>query len=54
MGPSIEVQIGMGGFAVRSVAQRAVGSSINICVWEGEVALPFGLHSELNAPMDAV
>jgi hypothetical protein len=39
----------MGGFAVHSVAQRAVGFLVNIYVQEGEVALHFGLHGELNA-----
>jgi hypothetical protein len=34
-----------------TVAQRAVGSPVNIHVQEGEVAFPFGLHGEL---MDAV
>jgi hypothetical protein len=46
MRPSVEVEIGMGGFAVHSD-----GSPVNIHVQEGEMALPFGLHGEL---MDAV
>jgi hypothetical protein len=46
MGPSVEVQIGMRGFVVYSVAQRAIGSPINICFQDGEMAQPFGLHSE--------
>jgi hypothetical protein len=38
----------MGVFVVRSVAQRAVGSSVNIYVQEGEMALPFGLPTALQ------
>jgi hypothetical protein len=31
------------------MAQRTVGSPVKIYVKEGEVALTFGLHGELNA-----
>jgi hypothetical protein len=35
-GPSVEIEIGMGGFAVHSVAQRAVRSPINnLCPGRG-------------------
>jgi hypothetical protein len=54
MGPSVEIEIHMGGFAVNSVAQRAIGTSENICVQEGRVALTFDFYGELNALMDAV
>jgi hypothetical protein len=54
MGPSVEVENGMCGFAVHYDAQRAVGSPVKIYVQEGKVALPFGLHGELNALMDDV
>jgi hypothetical protein len=54
MGPTVEIEIRMDGFAVHSVAQRAVGSSENIYVQEGEVAFTFGFRGELNALMDAV
>jgi hypothetical protein len=53
-GPSVEVKVGMGGFAAHSVPHRAAGSPINIYIQEGEMAFPFGLHGELNALMDAV
>jgi hypothetical protein len=44
----------MGRFTVYCVAQRTVVSPVNIYVKEGEVALSFGLHGELNALMDTV
>jgi hypothetical protein len=40
----------MGEFVVQSVAQRAVESPVNIYV---QVALPFGLHRDMNVLMDA-
>jgi hypothetical protein len=36
------------------MAQRIIGSPVNIYVKEGEVALSFGLHGELNALVDTV
>jgi hypothetical protein len=39
---------------VHSMAQRTIGSPVNISVKEGEVALNFGLHGELNALVDTV
>jgi hypothetical protein len=54
MRSNVEVEIRMGGFAVHSVTQRDIGSSVYIYVQEEEVALTFGLHGELNALMDAV
>jgi hypothetical protein len=41
-------------FMVHSMAQRTVGSPINIFVKEEEVALSFSLHGELNALVDSV
>jgi hypothetical protein len=43
VGPRVEVEIGMGGFVVHSVAQVAAVSPVNIYV-----SLPFGLHRDLN------
>jgi hypothetical protein len=53
MRPSVEVEIRMCGFAVHSVAHRAVGSPVNIRVQEGKVALYFGLLGKLYALMNA-
>jgi hypothetical protein len=36
------------------MAQRTVGSPVNIYVKEREMALTFGLHGELNALLDTV
>ncbi|PNF16784.1 hypothetical protein B7P43_G00868 [Cryptotermes secundus] len=44
----------MGRFMVHSMAQKTIGSPVNIYVKEGEVALTFGLHGELNAWVDTV
>jgi hypothetical protein len=54
MGPSVEVDIRMGGYVVHPVAQRVVGSPVDIYVQEGMMALLIGLHGELKALMDAV
>jgi hypothetical protein len=54
MGPSDEVQTGMGESAVHSGAQRAVTSPVNIYVQEGEVAFTFGLHGEVKTLVDAI
>jgi hypothetical protein len=54
MGPSTKIEICTGGFTVHSVAQRSIGSSVNIYVQEKEVALLFSLHGELNGLMDAI
>jgi hypothetical protein len=54
LGPSVEVEIDIGGFAVHSVAQRAVKSPINNLCPGREVTLTFGLYGEQNALMDAV
>jgi hypothetical protein len=43
-GTNIEAEIGVGGFAVHSVAQRAISSPVNIYVQEGKIALSFSLH----------
>jgi hypothetical protein len=48
VGSSIKAEIGMGRFTVYSMAQRTIGPPVNIYVKEGEVALTFGLHGELN------
>jgi hypothetical protein len=45
VGPSIKVEVGMGRFMVHPMAQS---------VKEGEVALSFGLHGELNALVNTV
>jgi hypothetical protein len=37
-----------------SMAQRTIGPTVNIYVKEGEMALTFGLHGELNALVDTV
>jgi hypothetical protein len=49
VGPIVEVETGMVEFVVHSLAQRAAGSPVNIYVHKAEMALPFCLHSELNA-----
>jgi hypothetical protein len=49
VGSSIKVEVGMGGFTVHCMAQRTVGSPVNIYVKEWEVTLSFGLHGELSA-----
>jgi hypothetical protein len=36
------------------MAQRTVGSPVNIYIQEGEVALSFSLHGEPNAMVDTV
>jgi hypothetical protein len=54
VGTSIKVEVCMGKFTVHSMAQRTVESSVNIYVKEGEVALTFSLHDELNALVDTV
>jgi hypothetical protein len=46
VGPSIKVEVVMGGFTVHFMAQRTVK--------EQEVALSFGLHGQLNALVDTV
>jgi hypothetical protein len=51
---SSEIENGVGGLAVHSVAQRTARSPINVCVQEGEVAVTFSLLGELNALVDAV
>jgi hypothetical protein len=38
VGPGIKVEVGMGSFMVHSMAQRTVGSSVNIYGKEWEVA----------------
>jgi hypothetical protein len=52
MGPRVKVEVGMGRFTVHFLAQRTVGTSVNIYVKEWEVT--FCLHGELNALMDTV
>jgi hypothetical protein len=47
--PGVKVEVCMGSFTVHSMAQRTVGSSVNIYVKKGEVAFTFGLQGELNA-----
>jgi hypothetical protein len=54
MRAGIQVEAGMGRFMVQSVAQRTIGSPVNIYVKEGKVAVFFRLHGELNALVDAV
>jgi hypothetical protein len=44
----------MGRFTVHTMAQRTIRSPINIYVTEREVALTFGLHSELDTLVDTV
>jgi hypothetical protein len=44
----------MGRFMVNFVAQRTIGSPVNICVKEGKVAFSFRLHGELNVLVDTV
>jgi hypothetical protein len=48
VGPGVKIELGMSSFTVHSMAQRTVGSSVNIYVKEWEVAFTFGLHGELN------
>jgi hypothetical protein len=54
VGPGVKVEVGMGSFTVHSMAQRTVGSFVNVYVKEWEVAFTFGLHGELNALVYAV
>jgi hypothetical protein len=54
MGLGAEVEIGVFGLAVHLVSQRGIQSSVNIQVYEWEVAFTFGFHGELNGLMDAV
>jgi hypothetical protein len=39
VGSTVKVEVGVGRFAVHSMAQRTVGSSVNIYVKEGEVSV---------------
>jgi hypothetical protein len=54
VGPSVQVEVDMGRFTVHFIAQRNIGSSVNVYVKEGEVALSSGLHGELIALVDTV
>jgi hypothetical protein len=36
------------------MAHKTVGSPVNIYIQEGEAALNFGPHSEMNAVVDAI
>jgi hypothetical protein len=46
-GQHVKVEVGMGSFTIHSVAQRIVGSSVDICVKEWEVT--FILVSMVNS-----
>jgi hypothetical protein len=54
VGPSVKIEVGMGRFTVHCMTQRTVGYPVNIYVKEGEIALSFSLHGELNALGDTV
>jgi hypothetical protein len=54
VGPSVKIEVGMGRFTVHFMAQGPIRSPVNIYVKEGEVALTFSLHGELNALGDTV
>jgi hypothetical protein len=54
MGLGIEIEIGMSGFAVHFVYQRATRSPVNIQVQERKVAFAFSFHGELNGLTEAV
>jgi hypothetical protein len=49
MRAGVQVEVGMGRFTIHSMAQRTIGSPVNIYVKEGKVAIYFHLHGELNA-----
>jgi hypothetical protein len=42
----------MGKFTVHFVAQRAIGSPVNVNVKERNAAVSFSLHGELNVQVD--
>jgi hypothetical protein len=44
----------LGRFAVHFIIQRAIGSTVNIYVKEGKLAVSFRLHGELNVLVDTV
>jgi hypothetical protein len=50
----VEIVVGVRGLAINFIAQWAIRFTVDVNIKEGKMAVPFGLHRELNALMDTV